>query len=184
MNRSGPVLAEVMNGTYERSRPADKGSYERVMNGNFLCTPQNRSPATLPRPHMLRQHYQPHMQTCAPRPDSLGRCKASEKRKCQLPQLSAKRTLSQMKGHLIDSEPPTRPRAEHLRRDGAKTRPGSVDMRRDLATCTPSMWASQRPRAVLQKLVLRGRKKKSGRNMGSYEEVMNGATPALNDRKL
>ena len=40
MNRSGPILAEVMTGTYERSRAADKGSYEELMNGDFLFAPR------------------------------------------------------------------------------------------------------------------------------------------------
>ena len=49
MNRSGPILAEVMTGTYERSRAADKGSYEELMNGDFLFAPRKvlsrRSPS-------------------------------------------------------------------------------------------------------------------------------------------
>jgi hypothetical protein len=56
MNRFGPVLAEVMTGTYERAygrspgRAARLGSYERVMNGIFFFRLKMRQYVAQPRP--------------------------------------------------------------------------------------------------------------------------------------
>jgi hypothetical protein len=59
MNRSGPILVEVMTGTYERSRAADKGSYEEVMNGDFLFAPRKialRRSLSLSRAHICHDN--------------------------------------------------------------------------------------------------------------------------------
>jgi hypothetical protein len=59
MNRSGPILVEVMTGTYERSRAADKGSYEEAMNGDFLFAPRKialRRSLSLSRAHICHDN--------------------------------------------------------------------------------------------------------------------------------
>jgi hypothetical protein len=188
MNRSGPILAEVMTGSYERSRVADKGSYEEVMNGDFLFAPRKitlRRSSSLSRAHICRDNTVKPLR----RPARLVQArqavaKRPKNKTRQLPPLQRRESSSQTQDTLLTTNRQSDLELSTLSMTGAKTCPGDVTVRRDLATCTPSLLASQRPRAVLQRLVFRARKQKAGRTMGSYEGVMNGANPALNDRKL
>jgi hypothetical protein len=73
-----------MTGTYERSRAADKRSYEEVMNGDFLFAPREvalrRSPS-LSCAHICRNNTVKPLSRPARLAGSPGRCKATEKPK-------------------------------------------------------------------------------------------------------
>ncbi len=61
MNRPALVLAEVMNGAYERSRAATKGSYERRYERDFLLRVTMAVSRCSPDSWACRRSNAPHL---------------------------------------------------------------------------------------------------------------------------
>jgi hypothetical protein len=75
MNPLSPVLAEVMNGPYERSRAATKGSYERRYERDFLLRVAMPVSHCSPDSGACRRSNVLHLRAS---PGPAGRCRAAE----------------------------------------------------------------------------------------------------------